>query len=177
MIAAMDAKNGIGANNKIPWNIPEDLKYFQDVTKSKTKQNVVIMGKNTWFSLPKKFRPLKERINLIISSQPEKIDDHDLIYSSLQSALNYCQSLDSNILGEIFIIGGQRMYEEGIQHPDCQKLYLTEIKKSFPCEVFFPKVDRTKFFLESQSLIYGSKDDFEYVFKVYRKANRKYNFL
>lgn len=175
MIAAIDSNSGIGQNGKIPWYIPEDLKYFQEVTKGNffIKKNVVIMGRLTWESLPKRFRPLKGRINLIVSSQPEKVEDHDpsLIFSSFQGALDYCQTLDPNMIGEVFIVGGQRMYEEGIQHPDCQRLYLTEIKKEYDCDRFFPKVDRSKFFSESQSLPYHTKDNVKYVFKVYKRVN------
>ena len=116
MIAAIDSNNGIGKNNKIPWTIPEDLQYFQDVTNGKflTKTNVVIMGRLTWFSLPKKYRPLKGRLNLIVSKQPEKIEDHknDLIFPSLQSTLDYLKTLNQDSIGEVFIVG-HKVYQLG----------------------------------------------------------------
>ena len=62
IITAIDQNNGIGKNNSIPWNLPKDLKHFKDITEN----SFVIMGRNTWNSLPKK--PLPNRINIIISS-------------------------------------------------------------------------------------------------------------
>ena len=67
VIVAVDDKLGIGKNNKLPWDIPEDLAHFKNITtKFETLENVVLMGRNTWESIPNKFRPLKDRINIIL---------------------------------------------------------------------------------------------------------------
>ena len=66
LIVAVDSKYGIAKNGNLPWNIPSDMKYFKNVTihvENISKQNVVIMGKNTWESIPK--TPLKGRLNEI----------------------------------------------------------------------------------------------------------------
>ena len=60
MILAADIKGGIGKGGELPWNIPADLKHFQKLTRGKgDNSSVVIMGRNTWTSIPQKFRPLK----------------------------------------------------------------------------------------------------------------------
>ena len=64
IITAIDSKSGIGKNNSLPWNLRKDIIYFLETTTG----NIVIMGKNTWNSIPIKFKPLKNRINIVISS-------------------------------------------------------------------------------------------------------------
>ena len=112
LIAAIDKKQGFAKDGKIPWHIPQDLKYFQNTTITTlnyNKQNAIIMGRITWESLPKKYRPLKNRLNIVISSQ--KID-HDLIFPTLQESLDYLETRED--VESIFVVGGQKMYEEAI---------------------------------------------------------------
>lgn len=183
MIAAIDNNNGIGYQGQIPWFIPQDLKYFQDVTsetsetsktsnKNKKKINVVIMGRLTWESIPKKYRPLKNRLNLIISSQ--KIDDHnsDLVFKTLDDILFYLETENNKFqnIDKIFIVGGQRMYEEGIKHKDCERLYITHIDKEYQCDKFFPKIDTNIYKVENESDKYITKDGIKYIFTIYKKS-------
>jgi len=137
IIAAVDQKLGIGLNNRLPWRLKADLKHFSEITIGH-KNNAVIMGLNTWKSLPKKYRPLPDRLNAVLSKEP--------ITDSLNNALNF-QSLDAALaelekkqVEEIFIIGGGMLYASAITHPDCRKLYLTEILKTFDCDTFFPAI-------------------------------------
>ena len=72
LIVATDLNGGIGKNNQIPWHYKEDMQYFKSVTtdtSSINKINAVIMGRNTWDSLPEKYKPLPNRINVILSRQ------------------------------------------------------------------------------------------------------------
>jgi dihydrofolate reductase len=72
IIIAATKANGIGVNNSIPWHLHNDLKYFAQVTSKATdgQQNAVIMGKKTWESIPKKNRPLPNRLNIVLSRNP-----------------------------------------------------------------------------------------------------------
>ena len=64
MILAADLKGGIGLRNDLPWKIPQDLKHFQKLTRgSAERESVVVMGRNTWQSIPEKFRPLKVKVH------------------------------------------------------------------------------------------------------------------
>lgn len=82
-ILAMTNEGIIGKNNSLPWNIPEDLKRFKELT----TDQVVIMGRNTFFSLPEKFRPLPNRRNIVFSS--EKIANIETVenFEELQKLL------------------------------------------------------------------------------------------
>ena len=151
IITAIDQNNGIGKNNSIPWNLPKDLKHFKDITNN----SFIIMGRNTWNSLPKK--PLPNRINIIISStikldvnlnisivkyNSNKIicSEFNIIYvfDSFQKALNCIHS--SNCNKKIFVIGGTQLYTEAINHPDCNKIHLTKIYNNYDCDRFFPPI-------------------------------------
>ena len=70
IIVAVDSNNGIGLNNKLPWIIREDLNFFKMMTTGK-KNNVVIMGRKTWESIPEKYKPLANRFNIILSNTLE----------------------------------------------------------------------------------------------------------
>ena len=69
LIVAATKANGIGANARLPWRLPKEMKYFAQVTSHapEGRQNAVIMGRNTWESIPKKFRPLPKRVNVVVS--------------------------------------------------------------------------------------------------------------
>ena len=68
LVVACDRRGGIGKNGTLPWNIPTDLKHFQKLTRGKNDNSaVVLMGRNTWESIPAKFRPLKVK-SLLFSS-------------------------------------------------------------------------------------------------------------
>ncbi len=169
LIAAIDRKNGIAKNGEIPWYISEDLKFFKEMTIGDgKKQNVVIMGRLTWESLPKKFRPLKNRLNLIISSQ--KIEDHDLVFGTLDEALDYVDIRQD--IGKIFVVGGQRLYEEAIYHRYADLLYLTHVDKEYDCDRFFPQIDKNKYKIVGKSLIkFTTEDGIKYTFVIYKRIS------
>lgn len=140
VIVACALNGGIGVNNRIPWHIPNDLKHFKKVTVSNKDPelgltNVVIMGRNTWQSLPNK--PLPSRINIIVSSQLKSIDDNNVyVVKSLDDALQLVNSLPN--VKETFVIGGSRLYTDALHHPNCTKAYVTHVFKHFDCDVRFP---------------------------------------
>jgi len=117
LIVATSINYGIGYDNKMCWNIPDELKHFKKVTttvEDEKKKNCVIMGKNTWFSLPN--APLKDRINIVIS-----VNDYDtltktiggdevIVLKSINDALLYI-NISENI-ERAFIIGGAQLYND-----------------------------------------------------------------
>jgi len=155
IIVAIDEKNGIGKENTIPWYLPEDLKYFREKTIGKGN-NVVIMGRNTWESIPTKFRPLKDRHNIIISKSYST-------YHDLDDALNYVKLMEN--IDEIFIIGGEMLYKEAIKRKECNKLYITRIKGDYNCDKFFP--DFHNYNLIEKSSEYTSQNNIKYHFETY----------
>ena len=125
IIVACSSNGGIGFENKIPWYLPDDLKNFKKITSfvnDNTKRNAVIMGKNTWESLP--IKPLPNRLNIVMTSNPEyEINDKSVIVAnSFEDVFMYCSP--SNI-ENIFIIGGTQIYN------DCFKYYNHLIDKIY----------------------------------------------
>lgn len=142
IIVACDQKRGIGINNKLPWNLKADLKHFSEITinPDKQKQNVVVMGRKTWESLPEKFKPLPNRLNVVLSRHDHlNLPQGVLWFESFNHALEALEEKKAD-LGEIFIIGGGKLYEEMIFHPACRKIYLTEIQDIYHCDTFFPEI-------------------------------------
>lgn len=131
IVACTYPQGGIGKNNSIPWHIPGELKHFAQVTKG----GVVIMGRNTWNSLPRK--PLPNRVNIIVSTtMQEKDAPNAVICSSLQTALDYV-TLNYSLL-PTFVIGGSALYREALLHADCNRVYVTRINQDVDCDTHFP---------------------------------------
>jgi dihydrofolate reductase / thymidylate synthase len=144
LIVATDKNLGIGKYNQLPWKLKSEMNFFKNKTQSKTPYytNIVIMGRNTWESIPEKFKPLKNRINIILSSNNINLGKYQNTYYSknVSNAINFINSLSINI-GEVFIIGGQKLYHEILSNSDTELynldyIYQTEIYKDFDCDTF-----------------------------------------
>lgn len=145
MILAKDLKNGISKNNSIPWKSSIDMKHFYNITSG----NVVIMGKNTFFSLPAKNRPLKNRLNIVLTKNQENyihLNNKNLIFSNNENIEKHINELlietdYSELIPylnkdfKIIVIGGKQIYEKYISI--CNKVWLTIIKKDYDCDLFF----------------------------------------
>ena len=137
-IVAASLNNVIGFKNKLPWNIPEDLKFF----KEKTLNRTIIMGRKTFESLG---QPLPNRLNIVVSSnkgfQPAGVE----MKSSIEQALKTAKQ--KSLHKEIFIIGGGEIYKQSL--PQVQKIYLTRIHKNFHGDAFYPQIPEDEFQLAS----------------------------
>lgn len=123
IIVAIASNNAIGKNNQLLWHVPADMKYFKKITTGHT----VIMGKNTFLSLPG--GPLVNRRNIVISDDP---DDHFkgcVTVNSINEAIELC---DEEI--ECFVIGGASVYRQFL--PFATRLYVTKVNKSFEADTF-----------------------------------------
>jgi dihydrofolate reductase len=139
IIVAIDENYGIGKSNSIPWNLPEDLKYFKEITTNE-KNNVVIMGRKTWESIPIKFRPLRDRVNIIITSQDLDLSLHKNTYSfkSLRDVISFIQNNNYKLkLGDNYIIGGEMVYADAIKFLHIDNIYLTRVYGKFECDKTF----------------------------------------
>lgn len=140
-IVAVDKDWGIGYQGQLLEHIPEDLKHFKELT----QYNIVVMGRNTWESLPKRdFLPrLPNRINAIVSNSmlkdiDEEVLGHLTLVMTLERAIDYIQAGDKNV----FIIGGGQIYNALL--PYCNRVYVTKIDKSHDnIDTFFPNLDET----------------------------------
>merc|ERR1719230_688699 len=152
VIVATTPKGGIGKDGELPWKIPEDMAHFKRMTTattSKEKTNAVIMGRKTWQSIPEKFRPLTDRVNVVLTSaaaEPNYVSpypDGVLVASSVASASEKLRSQED--VEEIFVIGGQAAYKEAVEMDCCRHIFMTRIGTEFECDAFFPAFDATQF--------------------------------
>jgi dihydrofolate reductase/thymidylate synthase len=167
LIVATDKEYGIGKDRDMPWDLPGELKHFQDVTKGEGN-NVVIMGRVTWESIPVKHRPLVGRKNIVLTRNV----DYDLPQGVERAgSLDEALELISDETNEVFVIGGGRVYHEGIQHPDCSRIYRTVIDGDFDCDTFFPRIYDDCFELveESEPVV---EDTTSYKFYIYIKLSK-----
>jgi len=182
IITAVDNDFGIGKDNNIPWKLPSDFKYFRNTT----LHSYIIMGHNTWNSLPKK--PLPNRTNIIISSTDNlQIDSptfivkynsnkilcsqHNILYvfRSLDNALICINDSQCDNRKNTFVIGGEQLYTEAINNPNCDKIYLTKIYKKYDCDKFFPQIPQNfKLFTLSK---FNNENDTYFRYYVYAKLH------
>lgn len=160
IISACDQNYGIGINNRLPWRLPSELKYFQQITKNST----VIMGRNTWDSLPSQSKPLSNRQNIVVSTNPNlNLSDGVILADSIQDALLKAS------MPNIFVIGGARLYAEAIQHMLCNKVFLTKIESVFECDTFFPKDILHENFTLSSKSEKQTENGHSFYFEIYTK--------
>ncbi|MBI5412942.1 dihydrofolate reductase [Candidatus Peregrinibacteria bacterium] len=166
IIAAVDEKNGIGIKGKLPWRLSKDLAYFQDITTDSGK-NAVIMGRTTWESLPKGSRPLKNRLNIVLTRNSDiQLPEGVFKADSIDAALALAKGKNAE---QVFVIGGAQVYAQAIENPNCTRIYLTQVFGDFKCDTFFPKFDPTKFEKTAESELH-EEADVKFVFTKYRKA-------
>ena len=171
IVAATNAM-GIGKNGTLPWTgLKKEMAYFARVTKRASPgvsicyssiytslrldqewkltalclqiQNTVIMGRKTWESIPPRFRPLKDRKNIVISRSSHASEgstshsDHTNA-SSLESALQHLSQESSP--GKAFIIGGGQIYKAALERQEAKRILLTRVLSDFECDTAFPVV-------------------------------------
>lgn len=133
LIVAVAANNVIGFENKLPWHLPQDLKYF----KAKTLGKPIIMGRKTYESIG---RPLPGRTNIVITRQRDwRIDEEVLIAHNLTDAFAMAESVakrSESPCEEAFVIGGAEIYRNSLAFAD--RIYLTRINKEFTGDAYFP---------------------------------------
>lgn len=133
-IVAVDENWGIGYNGDLLEHIPEDLKYFKQLTSG----NTIVMGRKTWDSLPKK--PLPNRFNIVITSQERHFEEMTAFipFSEAVSRLKHSSKED-----DWFIIGGGQIYKELL--PYCDRVYVTKIFKNHnQVDIYFPNLDESE---------------------------------
>jgi dihydrofolate reductase len=131
LIAAVAANGTIGLGSHLPWRLPEDLRRF----KALTLGHPVIMGRRTWESIG---RPLPGRTNIVVTRSTRFAAPGALIAHTLDEALATAAAAD-----EVFVIGGGELYRAAL--PLAQRLLLTEIRREFAGDAFFPAFDRAAF--------------------------------
>jgi dihydrofolate reductase len=148
IIVAVSENNVIGKDNTLIWDLPADMKYF----KEKTSGHCVITGRKNYESIPKKYRPLPNRTNIIITRQRNYNAPNAIVVGSLEQAIEKAANTGDS---EIFIIGGAEIYKQSLLLVD--KLYVTKIKQVFEGDAFFPEINKEQW--KEVSRLDFSKDE------------------
>jgi dihydrofolate reductase len=162
LIAAVSRNRVIGKNNDLPWKLPDDMKYFMDTT----RQHAVIMGRKNFDSLPPKFKPLKDRLNIVVTRQKEVLKDFDVrAVGSINEAFEQAPRSE-----EVFVIGGAEIFQQTLDRAD--RLYLTEIDAVVDGDVYFPEYDKSRW--KEVSRVHHPADErhaYAFDFVLYERPN------
>ena len=177
IILATNSHGGIGYKNKLPWSFKKDMEFFKNKTTCSMEKSTIIMGRNTWESIPNKFLP--NRKNYIITSQNLESDNDDVyFFKSLHHAL--CHAYVNTIDHEnIWVIGGSQLYTEAFRHKDLNYVYHTLIPTDdFNCDTYIDFQDMkliTKYIVEDTDRNTEKKYNLEFnKFKIKQNVEVKY---
>jgi dihydrofolate reductase/thymidylate synthase len=170
VVVAATHSGGIGNAGKLPWELPADLAYFREVTtrvRAAGAQNAVVMGRKTWASIPERFRPLRGRLNVVLSRGEEAavraaegIPEGVLLAGSLAAALAALAAPAAGGGGgggggapveTVFVIGGAAAFAEVLAGGSgivCDTIYLTRVLADVPCDVSIPAIDDALYALD-----------------------------
>ena len=159
IIVAKAKNNIIGNQNKIIWNIPEDMKYF----KEKTTNHVIIMGRKTFDSLG---RVLPNRKHIVLTqNEMYKIDNENVkVVHSISEIQKYIEDENEN-----FVIGGAMIYK--LLMPYCTKMYITEIDNEYDGDTYFPEIDKDEW-VEIKRTKGNTDENIKFDFVVYERKGK-----
>lgn len=149
IIVAYSKNLVIGRDGKIPWYVPHDMVRMGKITRQiessdKTKKNAIVMGRKTWESIPEHCRPLKNRINIIISNTISNNTDDSSVFivNTLDQAIDLISQLN---VDKTFIFGGSRLYQESLSRGLVDKIYATYIYKTIEGDTYFPDINDSQY--------------------------------
>ncbi|KAF2091091.1 dihydrofolate reductase [Saccharata proteae CBS 121410] len=148
LIVAATPSLGIGRNGALPWPmLKKEMAYFSRVTKRKPTpahpENVVIMGRKTWESIPPKFRPLPSRKNVVVS-RSGNVEGDAMVVKSIEHAAQVAEDMqrssgaEQSASAKLFVIGGAALYDAALKLPQTKYVLLTKIWKEYECDTIFP---------------------------------------
>jgi len=160
-IVAMSKNRVIGKDNKIPWHLPADLKYF----KKTTLNHHIILGRKCYESIG---RPLPKRTNIIVTRNKKYKEEGCIVVGSIEEALEFSRKREQV---EVFIAGGGQIYEQSMALWD--KLYLTEVAVETEGDVYFPKLlDEQWIMINKKYHVADETNSYDYTFKIYERKNK-----
>ena len=168
LIVALSQNHVIGRNNNLPWYLPNDLKYFKQVTMGLP----IIMGRKTFESIGK---PLPGRTNIVITRNAQWNADGVRVVASIEEGIKLAEAI-SEIDGrdELMVIGGDQIYRLAL--PLVDRLYLTEVHAHVEGDAYFPEFDRSRWDEIAREDYQASEPNpYDYSFVVYdrRPDNRQ----
>ncbi len=165
IIVAISKNQVIGKNNQLIWHLPKDMKFFMDTT----MDTVVIMGRKNYESIPKKYRPLKNRKNVIITRNKSYKAEGCIIVNSIDESLKVLNNIENK---EVFVIGGGEIYKKFLEKGLIDRMYVTHIDQYFDGDTFFPAINYESW--KSSEILDHRKDElnpYDFKIMVYDKLN------
>jgi len=164
LIVAVSENGVIGKDNDLIWHLPKDMKFFKDTTLG----HHVIMGRKNFESIPHKYSPLPNRINVVITRKDDYIAEDCVVVNSIEAAI---QIAKKNGDTEPFIIGGGQIYKIALEGNLIDKIYLTKIHHSFEGDTFFPELNTDWKEMERIDHKADEKHAHDYSFLTFEKIN------
>jgi dihydrofolate reductase len=161
IIVAASSNLVIGKNNELPWRIPKDLEYFKNMTSACS----VLMGRKCWESIPKKFRPLPNRENIVLTRNSEYVADGARVENDLESVIAEFKASGKTL----WIIGGAEIYKESFKHADY--LHLTRVHGDYEGDTFLERFDESQWKKIYGHLWVGTREEngHRFDFEIYKK--------
>ena len=122
IVVAVSDNNAIGAGGNLLWRLPKDMQYFKQITTG----HHVLMGRKTWDSIPPKFRPLPDRVNIIVTRQKDFKAEGAIVVKSVEEGIELAKNAGEK---ELMVIGGGEIYKQVF--PKTDKIYLTKVHATF----------------------------------------------
>jgi dihydrofolate reductase len=159
LVVAAATNNAIGKESHLPWCLPNDMKYFKNITWGMP----VIMGRKTFEALGK---PLSGRKNIVITRREEWRPEGVVIVSNFDDALFVAKETDAN---EVMVIGGGEVYRMAFERS--KRIYLTRVKAEPEGDTFFPDLDPKEWKLvKQQDHVADEKNEYDYSFQVWERV-------
>jgi dihydrofolate reductase len=134
LIVAVAKNNVFGKDNDMIWRLPNDMKFFKETTLN----HHIVTGRKNYQSIPKKYRPLTNRINIVLTRQTDFKAEDCIVSNSLEGAISYAKNYNET---ELFIIGGGQIYKEALEKDLIDRMYITHVHQEFDGDTFFPEID------------------------------------
>ncbi|HTB53121.1 MAG TPA: dihydrofolate reductase [Ferruginibacter sp.] len=158
LLVAAAENNAIGKDNKLLWSLPNDMKFFKNITWGMT----IVMGRKTFESFGKQ---LPGRTNIVITRNKEWKADGAIVVDTLDKALEEAKKTNCK---EIFVIGGGEIYKQSMDVAN--KIYITRVHASFDADTFFPAIDESKWkLISNEDHPIDEKHAYAYSFQVWEK--------
>lgn len=158
LVVAASQNNAIGKDNQLLWHLPNDLKFFKNITWGFP----VIMGRKTYEAVNK---PLPGRTNIVVTTNPAWTAETVITVSNLEAAIQKAAETNSK---QIFIIGGGEIYKQSMDIAD--SIYITRVHAELQGDTFFPVIDESKWQLTSnQDFEADEKHAYSYSFQIWEK--------
>ena len=150
LIVAIAKNNAIGKDNNLLWHLPADMKFFKETTTG----HCIITGRKNYESIPSKYRPLKDRTNIVVTRSLDYKEDNLAVCNSIEAAIELAKSIGEK---EVFVIGGGQIYQECLEKNLIDKMYITNVDSVFEADTYFPEIDKNNW--KSNQILEFKKDE------------------